>query len=445
MSTRTKTPRHGRAWLALAALSLGLYASRARAQCPSSPVAASNGATFSCGPAPTPIEASNPAPGAFCPSPQHDVRDSANNWVVATRVRDLTVSSVAVGNKPMKVRIILPRDYASTDYAATHKTWPVLYLLTGYGASYESWTCATRVLEYVKNLNVIVVMPEGTVGVARTVGSYTPDDLAGVGNAKSGVPGWYSDWLSDSVRINNGTSFGPSVRMRLSTHHNVEIRDILNRNFHANDAKYAIAGLSMGGFGTIHYNLVGAGAGRFVAAAAFSGPLDTEYLSANIPFVGGFDAPTLVRSSIELAQLAQGESMLTGNRLWGEKTSSTWRAHNPKRLVTGGTSRLAALPLYISTGQGNSRYDIDLVGRAADGSLDAAEVGAFFATASFLAALNRSDPQLTLEYFPRAGHTWTNWDVNLCRALNKTLLAPLATPSTPVGTPYPLASCPTIP
>lgn len=407
-------------------------------------VNASNGSTFSCGPLPTPKEAKNPAPAAFCPSTAHDVIDSNGKSMLGTRLRDLTITSVAINNKPMKVRVILPRDYNFVDYEAQpEKTWPVLYLLTGHGASYESWTCATRLLEYVQELNVMVVMPEGTVGYMREANAYKPDELAGLGAAASGVPGWYSNWLADLVQIKNYTVYGPRVRMRLYTHHNTEIRDILNFNFHANNEKYAIAGLSMGAFGAAAYALSSTPTRPFVAAALFSGPLDTEILVAGDPNFGGLDMPTVIRGSIEVAQAAQGEYLFTGNRLWGEKTSATWHQNNPRRRVDSGVSTLHSMPLYVATGQASALNSIDINARVADGSFDAFEIGAYYATHSFLQTLNRSD--VTSEFFPRGGHRWRTWDVAICRALKHTLVSPLSTPATPAGIPLPLSACPTIP
>ncbi|MDB4986465.1 MAG: hypothetical protein JWN04_1643 [Myxococcaceae bacterium] len=408
-------------------LATALASSLAQAEaCPATRLSANNGSPFaSCGPVPAaPVQATTPAPGATCPL----ASDS--------RVRDIVINSVAINNKPMKARLILPKNYD----AQPGKLWPVLYLLTGHGASYESWTCATNVRTFVDNLDVLVVMPEGTVGIKQDAAAYTPDNLAGLGNKASGVPTWYSDWQSDLVQIANSSVYGPRVRMRIMTHHTQELRDVLNKNFRADNGKYAVAGLSMGGFGATAYALSSTPDRPWIAAAAFSGLLDTEYLSANIPYVGGADIPTVIRGSIEVAQAAQGEILLTGNRLWGEKTSATWQANNVKRRVAGGTSRLATIPYYVSTGQGNTESDIDLVARYNDGTLDAAEVAVYFAAQSFLGSLHRSDANFKLEYFPKGGHKWSNWNVNVCRALNLTLVKALDATQTP----YPLASCPTL-
>jgi S-formylglutathione hydrolase FrmB len=423
----------------MAGLALILFGGRASAQsepCPAVRVPASNGSPFTCGVVPAPRQSEDRAPGAQCPAPASDVIDSRGNGVVATRVRDLTISSVAINNKPMKVRVILPRDYA----ASPTKTWPVLYLLTGHGASYESWTCSTKLVQYARELNVIIAMPEGTVGYMREANAYKPDKLNGLGVAASGVPGWYSDWREDVVQINNYTVYGPRVRMRLNTHHNGELRDILNTNFRANNQAYAVAGLSMGGFGATSYALSSTLARPFVAAAAFSGPLDTEFLSANIPYVGGVDMPTVIRGSIEVAQAAQGEYIFTGNRLWGEKTSSTWRAQNPLRRVSAGAHRLSTMPYYISAGQGDG-FRLDAAARVADGTLEPVEAGAYLATQSFVAALGRTDSNLKREYFPQFGHNWVNWDVAVCRALSKTILPTLSTLDSAAGS-LPLTTCP---
>lgn len=420
--------RSRRALLGAVVAITALSAGAARAQsCPVNRLPADNGSPFSaCQQVPAnPKQAVNKPADAFCP------------LAADARVRDIVIDSVAINNKPMRTRIILPKSYLSDPNP--NRKWPVLYLLTGHGASYESWTCATKLRQYVENLEVLVVMPEGTVGVHYTANAYTPDGLSGFGVAASGVPSWYSDWRQDLVKIQNYTVYGPQVRMRIRTHHTQELRQVLNKNFRADNSRYAVAGLSMGGYGATAYALTSNVNQPWIAAAAFSGMLDTEYASAGIPFVGGFDAPTVVRGSIEGAQAAQGEYLLTGNRLWGEKTDASWRQNNVRRLAAGTSSVLSSIPFYVSAGQGTTQSHIDLVARYNDGTLDPLEVGAYFTTQSFLNALTRTQPGLTTEFFPTGGHNWKQWDVNICRALSQTLV-PVLDAAHPVA----LASCPTL-
>lgn len=343
------------------------------------------------------------------------------------RVRDLVIESVAIGGKPMNVRIILPRHFEE----APSTRWPVLYLLPGHGSSYEAWTCRTEVRALVEDLDLLVVMPDGTVGYDDNVGSYRPDELSGLGSASSGVPGWYSDWQEDTVAITNGSGLAPEVRMRLRTHHTEELRDILNQRFRADNARYAVAGLSMGGYGALAYALASSTERPWVAAASFSGLLDTELVATNLPSLGTVRAADIVRGSIELAQAAQGELLLTGDRLWAGTTSQTWRDHNPTHLVAQSGHALKSMPLYVSAGQGSSASELDLTARQADGSIDPLEVGAYLSTRSFLAALDRADTDLTTEFDVRGKHDWTHWNVDLCHALASTLLPALGVEHSP--------------
>jgi S-formylglutathione hydrolase FrmB len=360
---------------------------------------------------------------AAAPEPSSESRSESPHCPSAAdpRVRDLLIESAAMGGKPMKARVILPKRFEQQHA----QRWPVLYLLTGHGASYESWTCDTPVRAFVEELDLLVVMPEGTVGYDGEASAYTPEGLSGLGDASSGVPGWYSDWLVDDIAISNASEHAPAVQMRIRTHHTEELRDLLNRNFRADNERYAVAGLSMGGYGALMYALASSEQRPWVAAASFSGVLDTELVATDVPILGTVSAATIVRGSIEIAQAAQGELWFTGNRLWGEASSTTWREHNPARLVAEPRHALTTMPLYVSAGQGSSNTELDIAARVADYSFDPLESGAYLATRSFLAALARADANLTTEFLATGGHNFPHWSVNLCHALASTLLAPL--------------------
>jgi S-formylglutathione hydrolase FrmB len=59
----------------------------------------------------------------------------------------------------VKFNIILPRDYAARD-----RRFPVLYLLHGYTGHYSDWCEKTRIVDYAKPYEEIIVMPEGENG-----------------------------------------------------------------------------------------------------------------------------------------------------------------------------------------------------------------------------------------------------------------------------------------
>ena len=128
------------------------------------------------------------------------------------RTVDLTIDSPSVGEA--KVRLLLPASFDDDPDA----TYPVLYLLHGAQGDYTSWTRETDVAELTEDLDLLVVMPE------------------------AGEWGWYSDWWND----------GHGGQPAWETFHLAEVRDIIERDWRAGDER-VIAGLSMGGYGAMHY------------------------------------------------------------------------------------------------------------------------------------------------------------------------------------------------
>ncbi|MGZ4612514.1 MAG: alpha/beta hydrolase, partial [Kineosporiaceae bacterium] len=136
------------------------------------------------------------------------------------RTRDLTIQSPALGSPygVTLVRLLLPSQYD----AQPAVRWPALYLLCGGGGRDQTdWTTYTDVEQLTAQTDLLVVMPEAAAGA---------------------VDGWYSDWW-------NSGAGGPP---KWETFHLSELRQLLERNWHAGD-KRAIAGLSMGGYGAMEY------------------------------------------------------------------------------------------------------------------------------------------------------------------------------------------------
>ena len=140
--------------------------------------------------------------------------------------------------------------------------------------------------------------------------------------------GYYSDWW-------NGGKGGPPM---WETFHLVELRQLLERNWHAGD-KRAIAGISMGGYGAMEYSA--RRPGMFLFAASYSGPLDP---------VGG---PAF-------SQVAGAPY----NR-WGDPVAQAdvWKAHDP----TDNAAALKGTALYVAYGNGE-------IGPLDSGSYDPAGV-----------------------------------------------------------------------
>lgn len=176
------------------------------------------------------------------------------------------------------VRLLLPKNWAREP----HKRWPTLYLLHGcctVGDGQVEWTTYSDVEAYTRDLDALIVMPE------------------------AGDVGFYSDWLD-----------GPAWE----TFHLTELRHLLERQYRSGDDR-AIAGLSMGGFGTLSY--VARHPGMFKAAAAYSGLVHTTYQSP------------LTQQGLQGLVAAYGAdpNALWGDptthaRTWAATTRTTWRA-----------------------------------------------------------------------------------------------------------------------
>jgi S-formylglutathione hydrolase FrmB len=137
--------------------------------------------------------------------------------VPVTRARDLTIDSPAAG-RIVKVRLLLPAEF---DAQPTTR-WPVLYLLGGQSGTHDGWTLYMDVETLTAPTDLLVVMPDAGA-----------DDPNGAS---------FTDWW-------NGGKGGPPA---WETFHLVELRQLLERNWHAGD-KRAIAGASAGGYGAMEY------------------------------------------------------------------------------------------------------------------------------------------------------------------------------------------------
>ncbi|MBR1570113.1 MAG: hypothetical protein IJ651_05220 [Bacteroidales bacterium] len=158
-------------------------------------------------------------PGACDKAPQSTDEEQARQRLLeqlqkeVTVSRNLTVSSSKMGGKTMKYSVILPGGYDNS------KTYPVLYLLHGYGDDNNSWMdkgkAAGIAQEYFNKdgVSMVIVMPDGLTTF------YTD--------------GWGGNWES---------------------YFHGELIPEVEKKFHGN-GKRAVAGLSMGGYGTL-YNVL---------------------------------------------------------------------------------------------------------------------------------------------------------------------------------------------
>ncbi|MCH0540243.1 esterase [Streptomyces sp. MUM 203J] len=144
----------------------------------------------------------------------------------------LTVTTAQLSG-PHKIRILLPRGYA----AEPGRRWPVTYFLHGGGGTADD----AAAVPALRSDAMITVAPDG------------------------GLKGWYADWLLQN------TAEGAA---NWETFHLTQVVPFIDANLRTlpDRAHRAVVGLSMGGFGSLHY--AEARPDLFGHAAALSGGID---------------------------------------------------------------------------------------------------------------------------------------------------------------------------
>ena len=140
-------------------------------------------------------------------------------------------------------RVIVPAEYDQPAKSATR--YPVIYLLHGLDGHFDNWTDKTSLADYVANFNFIVVTPEGNNG-----------------------------WYTDSATVANDKYESYIVQ---------ELIPEIDRRFQtiAERRGRAIAGLSMGGYGSIKFGLKHPE--MFSLVGSFSGAFDAPLRTAKTP------------------------------------------------------------------------------------------------------------------------------------------------------------------
>ena len=269
------------------------------------------------------------------------------------------------------VRVFLPAGYADST-----ASYPVLYLLHGAGDTYKTWSENTDAFAFTAGWNVIVVMPDG---------------------GRNSEAGWYSDWADGSRQWE---TFHIDVMIPY-------IESIYRVNGHR-----AIAGLSMGGFGSMHY--AARHSELFRAAASFSGAVDTLY---------GFPV-----SGVAFTELHDMFGTPNDN-VWGNQISDepNWEANNPASLA----ANLKGMPLFLASGDGipGASTASPLVNgppsfenpQNPGGYL--IEQFIFQMNLSFVLHLTLAGVQHTDWFYPGGLHDWPYWEADLHWALPQLLEA----------------------
>ena len=138
----------------------------------------------------------------------------ASSVFIADKVQNLKLNSKLMARE-LPYRVILPDDYSSTET----KRYPVVYLLHGLTGHFDNWTDRTKLAEYSKSFGYIIVTPEGN-------------------------DGWYTDSASSPTE-----KYESYIVKELVPEIDQKFRTIADRDHRA------IAGLSMGGYGSIKFGL----------------------------------------------------------------------------------------------------------------------------------------------------------------------------------------------
>lgn len=272
---------------------------------------------------------------------------------VSPRMTDYTVTTPSMA-RPVHFRVLLPVGYADHP----RRRYPVLLLLHGGLDSYTSWTTKGDVERLTAPYPLITVMPyDGDGG------------------------GWNVDWY-------NGGRGGPP---KYETWHLGEILPWVDREFrtYGDRAHRAVAGLSTGGFGTMHFATKRPD--LFAYAAAFSGATD---LVGNIPVVPIVGYEAMVDGGMP--------DDIFGNRITHE---IGWRAQNPVDLAVN--VRDGGPRLWLATGDGRH-------GPLDDGpGFDPVEFDVRDMTLSFARRLTELGVPRTLWDYGPGTHTWAYWQRDL--------------------------------
>jgi S-formylglutathione hydrolase FrmB len=158
---------------------------------------------------------------------QAEIKTAVQSSVLS---QDLKLSSKLMARE-MPYRVILPKNYE----ANKAEKFPVLYLLHGLTGHFDNWVDKTKLRDYAANYDYIIVTPEGNDG-----------------------------WYTDSATAAND-KYESYIIQELIAEIDAKFRTLADREHRA------VAGLSMGGYGSLKFGLKYPE--KFVVVGSFSGAL----------------------------------------------------------------------------------------------------------------------------------------------------------------------------
>ena len=242
---------------------------------------------------------------------------------VSGRVIELTIDTPAFA-EPAKVHVNVPKGYDSD----TSRRWPVTYFTAGTMNRYSSFNNFLGGEKLTENYPSIIVSPDGRSG-------------------------YWSDWY-------NGGEGGPP---EYETYVIDQLIPLIDAHFRTipDRAHRAIAGISMGGYGSLM--LAARHPDKFVAAASLSGAVDS-----NLPLLG------LALTASSTFDDAPADA------IYGPRATQEvrWRGHNPVDLA----SNLDDLDLQVRTANGTLNPGIGEDPASADAISCVVEAGVYSGSVS---------------------------------------------------------------
>jgi S-formylglutathione hydrolase FrmB len=278
------------------------------------------------------------------------------------RLLHVILNSPAMGTT-VNNYVLLPPGYNPT--AKTR--YPVLYLLHGADGSYKDW---------VDNGVQSLIDTESAADQLKPFITVMPD---------GGLWGFYSDWYGSD--LDGDTPNPPPAYATYDIH---ELIPWIDQNFRARTARRyrSIAGLSMGGFGTMSY------ASRypdlFSVAGSFSGAVDID---ADYPAGSeGLNALSPIFTDAPPEEC-----------VWGDAVTDNvnWRTVDPTYLA----SNLSNTSLFVASGDGEPG-PYDTTSTYADGSVEAV---IWYMNQQFTDALGNAGIPYTSYFYGAGTHSWPYW------------------------------------
>ncbi|MEX2193982.1 MAG: alpha/beta hydrolase family protein [Thermoleophilaceae bacterium] len=263
-----------------------------------------------------------------------------------------TPSEHVAGGETLKANVLLPDGYEDGD-----TEYPVLYLLHGAGEGHASWALPAKgdILQTAKGLDAIVVMPDG------------------------GRDGFYTNWWNGGLRGDPGWE----------RYHLDELIPLIEERFRVRDGRrwHAIAGFSMGGFGTAFY-------------------------ATQRPGYFGAAVPMSALVSIRRPQILLALEPIAGapyEQVWGPITGAYAEGHDPVALV----ENLRHTRLYVATGTGIPRPGVPATPTALASGV--VELELFLQSLEFALRARHAGAGVTFDAHLGV-HDWPYWREDLRKA-----------------------------